>query len=120
MQVRLNETFECVVGLVFRIKFTLILKLFKSARVHYSAAYLSSKTDSFVIAKYRDESGQSGDFIGHTVDARFRYWWDNKTWTLELGLSMLLPGSYLERVREQEQLATDTTKFGYVQLGYKF
>ncbi len=90
------------------------------ARVHYSAAYLSSKTDSFVIAKYRDESGQSGDFIGHTVDARFRYWWDNKTWTLELGLSMLLPGSYLERVREQEQLATDTTKFGYVQLGYKF
>lgn len=90
------------------------------ARLHYSAAYLSSETDSLVIAKYRDESGQSGDFIGHTLDSRFRYWWDNKTWTLELGLSMLLPGSYLEKVREQEQLATNTTKFGYVQLGYKF
>ena len=39
MQVRLNETFECVVGLVFRIKFTLILKLFKSLVFYFCADY---------------------------------------------------------------------------------
>ena len=90
------------------------------ARVHYSAAYLSSKTDSFVIAEYRDEAGQSGDFIGHTVDSRLRYWWQDKAWMLDIGLSVLVPGSYLDNVRSDEQLAAKTTKFGYVQLGYKF
>ena len=43
------------------------------ARVYYHAAFLASETDRWVIARLQDPTGQSGDFIGHTIDARARY-----------------------------------------------
>ena len=89
-------------------------------RVHYSAATLSSNTDSFVIGKYQDSSGQSGDDIGHTVDSRIRFWTDDKTWMFDAGFSLLFAGNYLESLRAQEGLPTSTTRFGYVQLSYQF
>ena len=44
------------------------------ARAYDHAAWLAPPTDSWVIAGLRDSSGQSGDFIGHTIDRYVRYW----------------------------------------------
>ena len=45
------------------------------ARAYDHAAWLAPPTDScWVIAGLRDSSGQSGDFIGHTIDRCVRYW----------------------------------------------
>ena len=90
------------------------------ARLHYSAAKLSSATDGFVVAKLRDPSGASGDEIGHTLDTRFRYWWLDKALTFELGVSWLFAGDYLEKTRAKQGLETESTTFGYVQLAYGF
>lgn len=93
---------------------------FWDARLHYSAAHLASETDSFVIGKFRDESGQSGSFLGHTIDTRVRIWSANKAWTLDVGMSLFFPGSFLSSVREAEERLSETTNYGYAQLIYKF
>ncbi|EWH11958.1 hypothetical protein DS2_02203 [Catenovulum agarivorans DS-2] len=90
------------------------------ARIHYSAAYLQSKTDIFKTAKYRDETGQSGDFLGHAIDARVQYWLGKKEWIFEVGASLFTPGEYLKNMRTAQALPNETTRFGYLQLTYKF
>ncbi len=40
----------------------------------YHRASLASATDRWTVAKRRDPQGRSGKFIGHTLDARMRYW----------------------------------------------
>ena len=86
------------------------------ARLHYSRAWLSSATDKFLIGKYHDPSGQSGDFVGHTIDTRLRVWFDGKRWIVDGGLSWLFPGDYLDNLKP----AGGTTRFGYLQLSYQF
>lgn len=40
----------------------------------YRAMWLASDKDSFSTTGVRDPSGQSGDFAGHQIEARVRYW----------------------------------------------
>lgn len=40
----------------------------------YRAMWLASKEDSFSTTGVRDASGRSGDFAGHQIEARIRYW----------------------------------------------
>ena len=87
------------------------------ARFYYHAAYLASDTDAWVIARRRDVSGQSGDFIGHTFDGRVRYWlWPGQL-RLEVGASALLHGEFADA-----QGGTDSnhTFFAYSQLTLTF
>ena len=81
------------------------------ARLHYSAAFLASKTDAFVIARRRDASGRSGDFLGHTLDARARYrLWDDRL-VFEVGGSAFLFGEF---TRNAPGASGDArTLFGY-------
>jgi len=58
-------------------------------RFYYHAAHLASATDSWVIARRRDPTGQSGSFIGHVLDARARYWVAPDRLRLEVGASGL-------------------------------
>ncbi len=86
-------------------------------RVAYKAAYLASKTDSWVVAGVRDPQGGSGSFIGHSIDSRMRYWFKPRHLLGEIGVSLLLDGE-LGRNAPNGSRQGDTT-FGYVQLtGY--
>jgi hypothetical protein len=87
-------------------------------RLTYSAAYLASATDSFVVGRQRDPSGRSGSFIGHVIDSRFTYTFGNKRWEFECGASLFLHGGF---TRDNPQApSADRTSFLYAQLGYRF
>ncbi len=88
------------------------------ARLYYHAAFLASETDSWVIAKYRDPNGQSGDFIGHVLDGRARYWIVPGKVRFELGASALIFGDFAEDVPDGPH--GSRTLFGYLQLTYSY
>ena len=79
----------------------------------YHAASLASATDRWIIAKRRDPLGQSGKFIGHTLDARLRYWLLPQRARLEVGASALLAGDFVRRAPDKPE--AEDTYFGYVQ-----
>ena len=83
-------------------------------RLAWKAASLASSRDAWVVARIQDRTGRSGRFIGHTLDARLRYWLAPDTVRLEVGASALLPGRF---AREAPNAAGEgTTTFGYVQI----
>lgn len=84
----------------------------------YHAAHLASATDSWVIARLRDPSGQSGRFIGHELDARARYWVVPDSLRLEIGASGLIYGKFPKRVPNGPD--GNATLFGYAQLTVSF
>ena len=88
------------------------------ARLAYSAAFLASDTDSWVIAKQRDVTGQSGDFIGHTLDGRARYWVIPDSLRLDLGASIFLKGDFAKNAPNASD--EDRTLFGYSALIFQF
>lgn len=88
------------------------------ARLAYSAAFLASATDVWTIAKLRDPSGTSGTFIGHTLDARLRYWLIPGNLRLEVGASALIFGEFAKKVPNGP--AGNRTLFGYTQLAFDF
>lgn len=87
-------------------------------RLTYSAAYLASKTDSFVIGRQRDPSGQSGSFIGHIFDSRYAYEFGEGHWDFECGASLFLHGGFTKN--NPQSPSADQTSFLYTQLGYTF
>lgn len=88
------------------------------ARFYYHAAFLASPTDSWVIAKLRDRSGESGDFVGHVLDGRARYWVMPGRLRFEFGASALLFGDFAKDVPDGP--TGDRTLFGYLQLTYSY
>ncbi len=88
------------------------------ARVYYHAASLASASDAWVIAGLRDPTGQSGRFIGHTLDARARYWAVPDRVRLEVGASGLLYGGFAETVPGGPE--GNGTLFGYGQVTVHF
>jgi hypothetical protein len=62
----------------------------------YRPMWLASRTDSFSTTGVRDPSGQSGNFAGHQVEARFRYWVVPRLLRAELNALALLKGRFLE------------------------
>lgn len=87
-------------------------------RLAWSAASLDSARDSWVIAGLRDESGQSGRFIGHTLDSRIRHRGLLDGLELELGASILMPGDFANNAPGSP--APDRTIFGYAQATFTF
>ena len=88
------------------------------ARFYYHAAYLESPTDTWVIAKRQDSTGAAGDFIGHVLDARARYWLIPDSVRLEFGASALLGGKFVRDAPDAPQ--NDDTMFGYLQASVTF
>ncbi|MET0291239.1 MAG: alginate export family protein, partial [Steroidobacteraceae bacterium] len=58
---------------------------------------LESPTDSFSGTGVRDVSGRSGDFAGHQLDFRARYWLVPNHWRAEIDTLFLLKGRFLEQ-----------------------
>ena len=84
----------------------------------YHAAHLAEATDRWVIARLQDPTGRSGDFIGHALDARARYWVIEDSLHLELGASALFYGEFAKNVPGGPE--GDATFFGYGQLTVAF
>ena len=87
------------------------------ARFYYHAAHLASSRDRWVIARLQDPTGQSGDFLGHVLDSRARYWLVEDSVRLELGASAFIPGEFPDNVVGGN---SDTTLFSYAQMTFSF
>lgn len=100
----------------FRVQITPTARI--NARLHFSSASLSSNTDSWVIARLSDSSGQSGSHIGQTWDSRFQYWLIPDRLQLELGASYFAFGDFAKTVANGPE--GDSTTFGYGALLLEF
>jgi hypothetical protein len=88
------------------------------ARLAYKAASLEEARDAWVVARLVDPSGQSGDFIGHTLDFRGRVWLVPDSLRLELGAAALIPGEFADQAPNSPR--PDQTLFGYFQVTQSF
>ncbi len=88
------------------------------ARIAYKAAFLDEPRDAWVEARLIDRTGESGTFIGHSLDARARYWVTPGAVRLEVGGGALVPGEFADQVPGGPAL--DQSLFGYVQLTHSF
>jgi hypothetical protein len=61
----------------------------------YRPMWLASKRDSFASTGVRDASGRSGDFAGHQIEARLRYWLIPARLRLEWNGLLLAKGRFL-------------------------
>ena len=87
-------------------------------RLAYKAAFLAQGRDAWVVARVQDSTGQSGRFIGHTLDSRLRFWLSPDRLRLEVGASALIPGGF---AREAPNASGEgTTLFGYAQITRTF
>jgi hypothetical protein len=78
----------------------------------YRAAWLESDRDFMPTAGLRDADGRSGSFIGHQVDARWRWVALPQNVSLEFGVAYLWKGAFLENAPGAPP-AGDTA-YGYV------
>jgi len=62
----------------------------------YRALWLDARSDSFASTGVRDASGDSGDFAGHQIETRVRFWLVPGRIRLEAGGAVLLTGRFLE------------------------
>ncbi len=81
-------------------------------RILYKAAFLASDTDFWPNAGLIDVTGQSGDFIGHHLDTRLRFWLIKDTIQLETGGAILFKGEFARTAPNAPD--DDDTLFGYV------
>ncbi|MGZ3248260.1 MAG: alginate export family protein [Croceibacterium sp.] len=79
--------------------------------VAYRAIWLDSASDSFASTGVRDASGKSGNFAGHQVEARARYWLIPKMLRFETGGAVLFDGRFLST-------ASNANGFGNTTYGY--
>lgn len=66
------------------------------AFIGYRGLWLDSRTDSFSTTNVRDASGRSGDFAGHQIDMRARYWLLPKLLRFEGNAVLLFKGRFLK------------------------
>lgn len=66
------------------------------AFIAYRGLWLDSRTDSFSTSGVRDTAGRSGDFAGHQVDMRTRYWLIPRVLRFEADVVLLFKGRFLE------------------------
>lgn len=84
----------------------------------YRAAWLASASDAFASTGVRDPAGLSGNFAGHQIEGRVRYWIIPSRLQLEAGAVLILNGEFLTQ-------APNANRFGnprgsYVSLDASF
>jgi len=65
-------------------------------RLDYRAAWLASDRDFMPTALLRDRDGNSGSFIGHQLDARWRWVPPSRVVSVEIGAAYLWKGEFLK------------------------
>ncbi|OYV05989.1 MAG: hypothetical protein CFE26_08695 [Verrucomicrobiales bacterium VVV1] len=79
----------------------------------YSIYWLASDTDSFVNAKLRDTTGNSGSSIGQELDFRIRVELDERI-DLNVGYAYFLPGNFTEKLGKGKE-----SHFAYVEATFR-
>lgn len=69
----------------------------------YRAMWLADRTDSFSTTSVRDSSGQSGNFAGHQVEGRVRYWFVPRLLRGEINGVWLAKGRFIRDVPNAPQ-----------------
>lgn len=87
------------------------------ARIAYKAGFLAEPKDVWTVARLRDPSGASGRFIGHTLDARARYRFNDPDLSAEVGGSVFVPGDFAKTAPNSPG---ETSLFGYLQVLRRF
>ena len=82
------------------------------AFVAYRTLFLADRTDSFASTQVRDRTGRSGNFAGHQVEARLRYWVVPDAMLLETGAAYLFKGRFLQDAPNAPNTAD--TAYGYL------
>ena len=75
----------------------------------YRPIWLASRYDRF--AGVTDETGQSGDFAGHQVEGRLRYWLVPEHFRLETNFAVLFKGGFLRNAPEALAKRSSTVRF---------
>lgn len=75
----------------------------------YRPIWLASRYDRF--AGVTDETGRSGDFAGHQVEGRLRYWLIPEHLRLETNFAVLFKGGFLRTAPEALATRTRTVRF---------
>jgi hypothetical protein len=65
-------------------------------RIDYRPAWLASDRDFMPTAVLRDRDGNSGSFIGHQVDLRWRWWSPSRNLTVDFTAAYLWKGEFLK------------------------
>jgi hypothetical protein len=86
--------------------------------IFYRVLYLDEARDSFANTGIRDASGASGDFAGHQIEARARYWITPRALRLDLGAAALLQDEFLERA--PNATGEGDTLYGYADITWTF
>ncbi len=86
--------------------------------IFYRALYLDEARDSVANTGIRDASGASGDFAGHQIEARARYWIVPRALRLDVGAAALLQGDFLEQA--PNATGEGDTLYGYADITWTF
>lgn len=86
--------------------------------VGYRAVWLESASDTLANTGVRDASGISGDFAGHQIETRARYWLIPQLLRLEAGGALLFPGEFLDDAPNAS--GNGTTTYGYIDITATF
>lgn len=87
-------------------------------RLAFKVAHLDEARDAWVVARVQDRTGQSGTFIGTTIDSRARYWLQPNQLRLEVGASALIPGRFARTAPNASRQGT--THYGYMAITRMF
>ncbi len=89
------------------------------AFVDYRALFLQNSTDSFASTGVRDRTGRSGNFAGHQVEGRVRYWLVPRSVLVDAGAAYLFKGDVLLDAPNARANTGDTI-YGYLSTVFYF
>ncbi len=84
----------------------------------YRAAWLASQKDALITSGVIDPSGNSGDFVGHQLEFRFRWDLAPQNLRFETGGAYLVKGEFLQDAAFAPE--DDNTVYGYAQVAFTF
>lgn len=90
-----------------------------SAFIAHRLFWLAQSKDAWTTANVRDVTGQSGDFIGHQIEASVQWQVIPKNITLEAGWAHLVKGEFAEDA-PNAPVDTDDSNYFYAQTVLQF
>jgi hypothetical protein len=87
-------------------------------RIDYRPAWLASDRDFMPTAVLRDRDGNSGSFIGHQVDLRWRWWSASRDLTVDFTAAYLWKGEFLKNAPGAP--TSSNTAYAYISTAMAF
>ena len=87
-------------------------------RIDYRPAWLASDRDAMPTSGLRDPDGNSGSFIGHQVDLRWRWWSKSRKLSVDFTAAYLWKGEFLKNAPSAPP--SSNTAYAYVSAAVAF